>query len=85
MLTGELLHVAVLYFSPGAAVGPHTHDNEQFTFVVEGAMDSQLSGERMKVGERCMLHVPARVAHTLSAPRGATVVIAQDRRGEYAA
>lgn len=85
LLTGELLHVGVLRLAPGATLGRHVHDNEQFTFVAEGALEAELEGERMEVNERCMLHVPAGTTHALAAPRGALVVIAQDRRRDYSA
>lgn len=84
LLTGELLHVAVLRLESGATLATHAHDNEQFTFVAEGALEATLDGRRMAVAARCMLHVPAGMAHALSAPRGALIVIAQDRREDYA-
>ena len=82
-LTGELLHVGVFRFAAGTALDAHAHDNEQFTFVAEGALHAELADESFVVNERCMLHAPAGVRHTLRAPHGATVVIAQDRRTEY--
>ena len=84
-LTGERLHVAVLRFAPGAAIASHAHDNEQFTFVAEGTLEADLEGDRVPVGERCLLHVPAGMAHKITAPRGALLVIAQDRRCGFSA
>lgn len=85
LLTGEKLHVGVLRLAPGAAIVRHAHDNEQFTFVAEGMLDAELAGERMTINERCLLHVPAGMAHAIAAPRGALVVIAQDQRRGFAA
>ena len=85
LLVGELLQVGVLRLAPGARITRHTHQNEQFTFVVEGELDAELEDEPMRVDERCMLHVPAGMAHALLAPRGAVVVIAQDKRASYTA
>lgn len=85
LLTGELLHVAVLRLAPGATLGRHAHDNEQFTFVAEGMLQAELESECTQVNERCMLHVPAGMAHALAAPRGAIIVIAQDRRRDFSA
>ncbi|HET7597692.1 MAG TPA: cupin domain-containing protein [Burkholderiales bacterium] len=84
LLTGELLHVAVLRLAPGAALAAHAHDNEQFTFVVEGALDATVENRAFEVKPQCLLHVPARMAHALRAPGGALIVIAQDRRRHYA-
>lgn len=85
LLTGELLHVGVLRFAPGAILPRHAHDNEQFTFVVDGILEAEVGGARVQVGGRCMLHAPAGVTHALAAPRGALVVTAQDRRRGYSA
>ena len=85
LLTGEKLHVAVLRLAPGAAIARHAHQNEQFTFVAEGMLDAELEEERMTVNERCLLHVPDGIAHALAAPRGALIVIAQDRRRPFSA
>lgn len=85
LLTGELLHVGVLRFAPGAAIAEHAHDNEQFAFVVEGGLEAQLAGQTLHVSERCLLHVPPGMPHALTAPRGALVVIAQDNRFAYSA
>lgn len=85
LLTGEKLHVAVLRLAPGAAITRHTHDNEQFTFVAEGTLSAELEGDAMTVNERCLLHVPAGMPHAIAAPRGALVVIAQDKRRGFSA
>ncbi len=79
LLMGEQLHVAVLRFAPGAAIARHAHDNEQFAFVAEGTLETELESGRMTVNERCLLHVPKGMAHALTAPRGALVVVAQDK------
>lgn len=69
----------------GSGAKPHTHPNEQFTFVVDGELAAELDGAPTRVSERCMLHVPAGMTHALTAPRGALVVIAQDQRAAYSA
>ncbi len=85
LLSGELLHVSVLRFAPGATIPEHVHGNEQFTFVVEGGLDASLAGQALHVSERCLLHVPPGMPHTLTAPRGALVIIAQDNRHTFSA
>jgi len=85
LLTGERLHVAVLRLAPGAAIARHMHENEQFTFVAEGTLDAELEGDHMTVNERCLLHVPSGMAHALTAPRGALVVVAQDKCRSFSA
>ncbi len=84
LVTGEKLHVSVMRFAPGASLAHHAHGNEEFTFVVEGELEAELEGERLQAGARCALHVPAGVAHSLAAPRGALVVTVQDARHNFA-
>lgn len=85
LLSGELLHVAVLHFAAAATLPCHAHDNEQFTFVAQGMLEAELDADRVRIPERCVLHVPPGVPHALSAPRGAIAVIAQDTGSRYAA
>ena len=84
LLTGELLHVVVLRFDPGAVLTNYRLLNEQFVFVVEGALEADLEDEHILIGRRCILHVPPGAQHRLAAPEGALVVIAQDRTQEEA-
>jgi quercetin dioxygenase-like cupin family protein len=79
LLTGELLHIGVFRFQPGAKLTNYRKDNEQLVFVVEGALEAKLEDEPLLVGERCILHVPAGARHELAAPHGALVVLAQDK------
>jgi quercetin dioxygenase-like cupin family protein len=81
MLTGERLHIAVLRLSPGARLANYRHHNEQFAFVVEGALEAELEGELVTVNRRCLLHVPPGKRHTIAAPDGALIVLAQDKNG----
>lgn len=81
MLSGERLHIALLRFLPGARLANYRHDNEQFAFVVDGALEADLDGDEVAVGRHCLLHLPPATRHTLSAPTGAVIVLAQDRNG----
>jgi quercetin dioxygenase-like cupin family protein len=84
LLTGERIHVGVLRLAPGARLPAHAHDNEQFTFVVEGSLQADLDGLSIEVPKYNMLHVPCGMRHALHAPGGALVVLAQDARTAYA-
>jgi quercetin dioxygenase-like cupin family protein len=81
MLTGERLHIAVLRLEPGARIANYRHDNEQMAFVVEGALEADLEAGPVSVGKRCLLHLPPATRHTLTAPDGALIVLAQDKNG----
>lgn len=85
LITAEMLHVAVLELAPGAKIATHAHANEQFTFVVEGALRVELEGDAQDVGRHCALHVPAGLAHGIAAPQGARIVTVQDTRQAFVA
>ena len=86
LVTGEMLHIGLLRYPTGTAGPAHAHENEQFTFVVEGALTVELEGERHAVGRRCIVHVPAGMRHSLSAAAGsdALVVTVQDAVATFA-
>jgi quercetin dioxygenase-like cupin family protein len=81
MLTGERLHVAVLRLEPGARIANYRQDNEQIAFVIEGALEAELEAETVTIGKHCLLHLPPAARHTLAAPGGALIVLAQDKNG----
>jgi len=85
ILTGERVHVGALRMAAGAVLAGHAHDNEQFTFVVEGSLQAELDGRLVEVPRYNMLHVPPGVRHVLQAPAGALIVLAQDARSAYCA
>ena len=85
LLTGEKLHVAVLRYPRGGKSRVQENRNEQFTFVVEGALKAEIGNEHFTVGRHCIAHIPPGVPHRLEATGGdALVVTAQDARYSFA-
>jgi quercetin dioxygenase-like cupin family protein len=85
LITAEMLHVGVLRLAPGASIAAHVHDNEQFTFVIDGALQIELDGDEQSVGRHCALHVPAGLKHRIASREGAHIVTLQDTRRAFAA
>ena len=87
LVTGEKLHVAQLRYPRGTAQRLQEHPNEQFTFVVEGAMRVEIEGEETMVGKHCIVHIPPGMPHRLGAAgkEDAVVVTVQDTRYGFAA
>ena len=48
----------------GYVVPPHSHDNEQMTFVTSGRWRFTLEGKTTDVGPNEMIFIPANVVHT---------------------
>jgi quercetin dioxygenase-like cupin family protein len=51
----------------GYVVPPHSHDNEQVTFVFSGKWRFKLEGKTVDVGPNEMIFIPANVVHTVEA------------------
>jgi len=86
LVTGEMLHIGLMRYPAVGAPHAHAHENEQFTFVVEGAVVVELAGERFVVGRHSIVHVPAGMTHAIGASGGAeaVVVTVQDKSAGFA-
>lgn len=60
---GEKLTVAQITFAKDSEVAVHTHENEQFTFVLSGTMEFTIAGEKVIVNTGEAVHIPSNVPH----------------------
>ena len=70
LITGERTMLAHVYLKKGCVVPKHHHENEQFTYILEGALEFQIGedGARQEIvraGE--VLHLPSNVPHAARA------------------
>src|SRR5215212_7735104 len=70
IITGERVMLTHVYLRRGAVVPPHSHDNEQLTYILEGALRFWIGGDESEVvdvraGE--VLHIPPNVPHKAEA------------------
>ena len=70
LITGERTMLAHVYLKKGAVVPMHSHDNEQITYVLEGALRFKIGnggpdGLVVRTGE--VLHLPSNVPHEAEA------------------
>ena len=66
LITGERAMLAHVYLKKGALVPMHSHDNEQITYVLEGALKFRIGDDGpqdlvVRSGE--VLHLPSNVPH----------------------
>ncbi|MYA32538.1 MAG: cupin domain-containing protein [Gemmatimonadales bacterium] len=66
MVTGDRAMIAQVLLEEGAVVPTHSHENEQFTYILEGALHFWLGEDGrdevvVRAGE--ILHIPSRVPH----------------------
>ena len=70
LITGQDIMLAHVFLAKGAVVPKHQHHNEQFTYILEGALrfwigDDQQQVVDVRAGE--VLHIPSNVWHKAEA------------------
>ena len=67
LVTGEREMLAQVYLKRGCLVPMHSHDSEQMTYVLQGALKFLVGGEEITVREGEVLHIPSSVEHQAEA------------------
>jgi quercetin dioxygenase-like cupin family protein len=67
IVTGEREMIAQVYLKKGALVPMHSHESEQMTYVLQGALKFLIGGEEITVREGEVLHIPSWVEHQAEA------------------
>ena len=67
IVTGEREMIAQTYLKRGALVPIHSHDSEQMTYVLQGALKLLVAGEEVTLREGEVLHITPGVAHQVEA------------------
>ena len=68
MITGDRMMLAHIYLKKGAVVPRHQHENEQITYVLEGALRFTLGeGEKVDVRAGEVLCIPSNLPHAAEA------------------
>jgi len=70
LITGERMMLAHVYLKKGCVVPKHSHENEQITYILEGALRFKLGDDQKEVvtvsaGE--VLHIPSNLPHEAEA------------------
>src|SRR6202166_4392232 len=64
MISGENATISQLLLKKGAAVPRHSHVNEQYSWILSGALKFVFDDREILVGEGEILLIPANVAHS---------------------
>ena len=70
LVTGERMMLAQVYLDKGCVVPKHSHENEQITWIVEGALKfwiGENGDEEVIVRAGEVLHIPSNVPHQAEA------------------
>ncbi len=63
VVAGERQMLAQIYLKRGALVPLHSHQSEQMTYVLQGALKFLVDGEETIVREGEVLHIPSGIEH----------------------
>ncbi len=64
---GEREMIAQISLKKGCLVPMHSHESEQLTYVMKGALKFRINGEEITVGPNEILHIPSNVPHEATA------------------
>ena len=70
LITGERLMLAHVYLKKGCVVPKHAHENEQLTYILEGALHFWIGEdgkEELVVNAGEVLHIPSNIPHKAEA------------------
>ncbi len=70
LITGDRVMLAQVYLKKGCVVPKHAHVNEQFTYILEGALSFRIGddgGREIVVRAGEVLHLPSNVPHAAHA------------------
>jgi quercetin dioxygenase-like cupin family protein len=66
-VTGKREMLVQIYVKRGCLVPLHSHESEQMTYVLQGALKFLVGGEEITVREGEVLHIPSEVEHQAEA------------------
>ncbi|HET7583775.1 MAG TPA: cupin domain-containing protein [Gemmatimonadaceae bacterium] len=70
LITGDRMMLAHVYLKKGCIVPKHSHENEQLTYILEGALRFWIGddgAQELVVGAGEVLHIPSHVPHRAEA------------------
>lgn len=70
--TGEKITMAFLTLKEGCVVPTHSHESEQFSYIISGALKFNIGGEEVIVRGGEMVMIPSNVPHSAVAEEDCT-------------
>lgn len=66
-ITGSRIMVVHVFLKKGCVVPTHKHENEQMTYILDGALLFEINGKEITVSKGEVLHIPSNVVHKATA------------------
>ena len=74
VIEGERIQIGLMRVPKGTGGRPHSHPNEQWIYVLEGTLESEVDGVRARVPAGSLIYIPANAVHSAVATPDADVV-----------
>lgn len=62
-ITGDRAMLARFFLKQGTVVPPHSHDSEQITWIIKGALRFTIDGREILLTAGEVMHIPSNVVH----------------------
>src|SRR5207247_2214369 len=74
VIEGERIQIGLMRVPRGTGGRPHSHPNEQWIYVIQGTLESEVDGVKSRVPAGSLIYIPANVVHSaLATPDAAGV------------
>jgi quercetin dioxygenase-like cupin family protein len=64
VVEGERIQVGLIRLPRGTGARPHTHPNEQWVYVLQGTIESEVEGVTSRVSAGSLIYIPANAVHS---------------------
>jgi quercetin dioxygenase-like cupin family protein len=64
VVEGERIQVGLMRMPRGTGSRPHSHPNEQWIYVMQGTLDSEVAGVKSRVSAGTVVYIPANAVHS---------------------
>lgn len=74
VVEGERIQIGLIRMPRGTGARPHSHPNEQWVYVLEGTLESEVEGVKSSVPAGSLIYIPANAVHSALATPEADVI-----------
>ncbi len=64
VVEGERIQIGLMRMPKGTGGRPHSHPNEQWVYVLQGNLESEVDGVKSRVPSGSLIYIPANVVHS---------------------
>ena len=64
VIEGERIQVGLIRMPKGTGARPHSHPNEQWVYVMQGTLESEVEGVKSRARRGTLIYIPANAVHS---------------------